>query len=341
VTRVLAVLCLLLLAPAAVRAADIVDATGRTVALPDQVRRVLPAGPPATVLLLAVAPDAMLGWPHRPDAAALALLPPDLAGLREAPAVYGREDVSAQVAALHPDLILDYGTVDDRYKKLAETTQQKTGIPTVLLDGDLVDTPKVLRLMGRVLHREARAEMLAQMAEGVLASVGPHRDGLRVVFVRGGESATGRVEVATPHGANSGLMELLGWTVLAPPPGEGARPGGAFRPAGIPDIAALDPDAIFFGSPAMRAKVAGSAEWRGLRAVREHHAWTVPDQPFGWMEGPPSVNRIVGLAWLADGTPSAGVLPFAAAFNAEVYGRTPGAGQIATLREQLRPIDAE
>jgi iron complex transport system substrate-binding protein len=293
------------------------------------------------VLLMAVAPDEMLGWPHRPDGQALAWLSPAVAALPEVPLVTGRADVSAQVAQLHPDVILDYGTVSSRYKELAETTQQKTGIPTVLLDGSLALTPIALRIVGRITHHERRAEELAQMVEGVLASVGPHRDGLRVVFVRGGESPTGAVEVGVPHGANSELPEFLGWTLLAPPPAPGASGGGAFRAATVEQIAALDPDAIFFGSSAMRAKIAAAPDWRGLRAVREHHAWIVPDAPFGWMEGPPSLNRMLGLAWLANGAPSDGVVPLAALFGATVYGHTPTPAQIARLREELRPIDAE
>ncbi len=342
-TRILAAVSLLVavaLAPVA-RAAEVVDATGRSVTIPDQVHRIIPAGPPATVLVLAVAPDAMLGWPHRPDQASLALLPPEVAALPEVPMVTGRADVSAQVAALHPDLILDYGTVNARYKDLAAATQQKTGVPTLLLDGKLAETPAVLRLVGRITHHEARAEMLARMAEGLLAAVGPKREGARVVFVRGGESPAGSVEVAVPHAANSEVPEFLGWTLLAPPPPDGAREGGAFRAATVAQIAALDPDEIFFGSPAMRAKVAESPDWRALRAVREHHAWTVPDAPFGWMEGPPSVNRLLGLAWLEDGTPSAGVVPLAGLFGAAMYGRTPAPEWIAGLRAGLRPIGAQ
>jgi len=42
-----------------------VDATGRSVRIPRRVARVLPAGAPAAVLLVAVAPQAMIGWTRR------------------------------------------------------------------------------------------------------------------------------------------------------------------------------------------------------------------------------------------------------------------------------------
>ena len=77
--------------------------------------------------------------------------------------------MSEQIKALKPDLILDYGTVSPRYADLAQTTQQRTGIPTILLDGALAKIPGRLRQLGAILHREERAETLAQFAEALLA----------------------------------------------------------------------------------------------------------------------------------------------------------------------------
>ncbi|HSD41626.1 MAG TPA: hypothetical protein VLD36_07140 [Burkholderiales bacterium] len=41
---------------------EIVDGAGRKVAIPARVERVYAAGPPASVLAFAVAPDKLLGW---------------------------------------------------------------------------------------------------------------------------------------------------------------------------------------------------------------------------------------------------------------------------------------
>ena len=43
-------------------AAEVTDATGRKVTIPDRIEHVLPAGPPASVLLAAIAPGQMLGF---------------------------------------------------------------------------------------------------------------------------------------------------------------------------------------------------------------------------------------------------------------------------------------
>ena len=113
------------------------------------IARIVPAGPPAAVLLEAIAPDLMVGWPSPVSEDARALLSPDAAKLPQIPRLTGRADVSEEIKALKPDLILDYGTVSPRYADLAQATQQRTGIPTILLDGSLAKIPDVAANAGR------------------------------------------------------------------------------------------------------------------------------------------------------------------------------------------------
>src|SRR5271155_5845326 len=96
-------LILALLWSSATVATEVTDATGRVVQIPDQVTRVLPAGPPAAILLAAVAPDLMLGWPSPVSDGTRALLAPAAAKLPQVPRVTGREDVTEKIQALKPD----------------------------------------------------------------------------------------------------------------------------------------------------------------------------------------------------------------------------------------------
>jgi iron complex transport system substrate-binding protein len=36
-----------------------------------------------------------------------------------------------------------------------------------------------------------------------------------------------------------------------------------------------------------------------VRAVREGRVYLAPTAPFGWIDRPPSLNRVIGLKWLA------------------------------------------
>ncbi len=303
-------------------AAEVIDGTGRTVQLPDHIVHVLPAGPPAAVLLAAVAPEVMLGWPSPVSEDARGLLAPAAGKLPSIPRLTGREDVTEKILTLKPDLILDYGTVSPRYAELARTTQQHTGIPTILLSGSLADIPHTLRLLGGILHREDRAEVLAGFAEALLALPATQGVHPRVLYARGADGLT----VAAPGTDVTEVFTRLGWRALAPD-GE-----GTFRPSSIDAIRALDPDIVIFSDPAMRDVVALSDAWRSVRAVRDGHAFVAPSLPFGWVEEPPSINRLLGLAWLSGRDPTT----LGALFNAVVYGHALTAPQLDTVLAGVR-----
>jgi iron complex transport system substrate-binding protein len=292
----------------------VVDATGRSIEMPERITRVLPAGPPAAVLLAALAPDLMLGWTSPVPDNARALIAEEATKLPQIPRLTGRDDVADKIVGLKPDLILDYGSVAPRYADLAKATQQRTGIPTLLLDGALAEIPHAFRLLGGILRREERAEILARFSEALLASAEKPATSMRVVCARGPDGLT----VVAPGTDLADAFTRAGWQIVAP------AGQGSLRQATLTDIGALDPDIIVFTDPAMRTTLVGSEEWRSLRAIRDGRAFVAPTLPFGWLDEPPSINRLLGLAWLGGGDPRT----LAALFNAVVYGRALTASQL-------------
>jgi iron complex transport system substrate-binding protein len=312
-----ALLLLLLCAPSLSVATEVTDATGRTVSIPDRVDRVLPAGPPAAVLLAAIAPAQLIGFTSPVTEQARAALAPAVGERPEVPRLTGQADATAAIAALHPDLIVDYGTVSARYKDLAQETQRRTGVPTLLLDGAVDKIPEVARTLGKVLHQPEQAEAVARFAEAILSLPVPPSTHPRVLYARGADGLL----VAAPDTDVTALFVRLGWQVVAP---EGK---GTFRPASIDAIRALDPDILIFSDPAMRTVLQQSEAWAGVRAVRDGKAYIAPSVPFGWIEEPPSINRLLGLAWLRGSDP----VSLAAMFNTVVYGRVLTSGQLLSI----------
>ena len=39
-------------------------------------------------------------------------------------------------------------------------------------------------------------------------------------------------------------------------------------------------------------------QWKELSAVKNQHVFFVPHTPFGWIDSPPSLNRLLGVRWL-------------------------------------------
>ena len=309
------ILALLCAASSAV-AAEVTDSTGRVVTIHDHIERILPAGPPAAVLLAAIAPGQTIGFPLPVTEAARADLAPAASALPMVPRLTGQGEMTAAIQSLHPDLIIDYGSVSPRYKQLAQDTQQKTGVPTLLFDGALDQIPAVARAIGQIVHQTAQAETVARMAEAILALPMPAHSHPSVLYARGADGLT----AAAPDTEITAIFGRLGWHVVAP---DGSGP---FRRTTVDAIRTLDPDIIILSDPAAKP-VLTTPEWTALRAVSDGHAYIAPSEPFGWVEEPPSINRLLGLAWLGGGDPRT----LAALFNATVYGRVLTASQLTAI----------
>ena len=297
---ILALLC----AVSPVLAAEVTDSTGQIVVIPDHAERILPAGPPAAVLLAAIAPGQMIGFPLPVTEAGRADLAPAAGALPMIPRLTGQGEMTAAILSLHPDLIIDYGSISPRYRQLARDIQQKTGVPALLFDGALDQIPAVARTIGQITRQTGRAETVARIAEAILALPVAADRHPSVLYARGADGLT----AAAAGTEITAIFDRLGWHVAAP---DGSGP---FRRTTVAAIRALDPDIVILSDPAAKP-VLTAPEWAGLRAVREGHAYIAPSEPFGWVEEPPSINRLLGLAWLGGGDPRT----LAALFNAAVY----------------------
>ena len=288
-------LALLLMLAAPADARSVVDATGRAVQLPDRIERVMPAGPPAAVLVYTLAPEKMIGWPHPPSAAARTLLEPNFADLPElAPLMRDGTVQSEQVQAARPDVILDYGSTSPRYVERAKLVQEATGIPVLLLDGKLERTPELYRLLGAILGTEDRAENLAGEAERLLAITRQKAEarraagGARVYYARSADGLT----TATSASSLADVLRLVDVANVADKAG-----GGELSHVTRDQVYTWNPDAIVTNN-ADFWKARKGPEWAELSAVAQGRVYLAPALPFGWIDEPPSVNRLLGLLWI-------------------------------------------
>jgi len=278
----------------------VTDSAGRAVAVPDRIERVFAAGPPASILLYILAPDRMIGWPRAPRAEELPYIAPEYRELPEVGWLTGRGDgVNLEVLLqTKPDLILDLGSVRDTYVSLAERVQAQTGIPYLLIDGTFANTAQAVRLLGAVLGVEERAEQIAAYVEhtfaeldGALAEV-PEGERPRVYLARGPAG----LETGLAGSINSEIIERAGGINVAVDP-SGARRGIAEVP--IEQIVVWNPQIVITWDPTFYDGVRNDFYWQGVDAVAQARVYLSPTAPFGWIDRPPSVNRLIGLKWLA------------------------------------------
>src|SRR5204863_3981779 len=60
-----------------------------------------------------------------------------------------------------------------------------------------------------------------------------------------------------------------------------------------------DPEIIIAEQRSFYTALQRNLAWRHLSAVRNKRVYLEPDNPFGWIEHPSGVNRLIGLHWLS------------------------------------------
>jgi iron complex transport system substrate-binding protein len=283
------------LAPRAVRAATVTDGAGRAVPVPERVERVFPAGPPAAIFLYTLAPELLIGWPraNRPEEREFLL--PDVGGRPEVGRITGRGNTAnlEVVLALKPDLILDVGSVTPTYVSLADRVQQQTGIPYALLDGRFDGIPLAYRTLGALIGRREQGEALANSAEGTIKTITQRVDTIalerrpRVYYARGPRG----LETGLGGSINVETIELVARNVAG-----GTR--GGLANVSIEQVLLWNPDIIVTIDQDFAATVLSDPAWAPVAAVRARRVHLSPKLPFGWVDFPPSVNRLIGLWWL-------------------------------------------
>ena len=283
-----------LLAPSRAYSASVTDSAGRTVPVPAKVTRVFPAGPPAAITLYTMAPDLLIGWPRANRADEREFLHPEIGARPEVGRITGRGNTAnlEVVLALKPDLILDIGIVNNTYISLAERVQQQTGIPYALLDGRFDGTPETYRIIGALIGRRDAGEAQARYAEDVLRTITARlpepAKRPRVYYARGPRG----LETGLGGSINVETIELLARNVAG-----GTR--GGLAAVSIEDVLVWNPEIIITIDKDFAEGVYRMPTWQPVAAVKAKRVHLSPKLPFGWVDFPPSVNRLIGLWWLA------------------------------------------
>lgn len=251
---------------------------------------VLAAGQPAAVLIWSLAPGRLLGWPVMPLQKGLVALPTAAAALPQLGALAGGggpADLEA-MAALRPSLIIDYGDTDSAYVALGQRLEARLGAPWRLIDGALRRTPDAMIEAGTTLGVAERSRLLADRAEAVLARWSRLGEGPTFYYGRG----TDGLETAFAGALGTEVLEGAGWTNVA-------RGGRDIGPVALEQVVAWDPEVVVTLSPAFAKAASGDRVWRRRRDGTRRRLLLLPEAPFGWIDRPPSINRLIGCDWLA------------------------------------------
>jgi iron complex transport system substrate-binding protein len=279
-------------AVSAIAGRTVVDSAQRRVEVPDRIERVVAAGPPASVLLTILAPER---WSAGIDSLCrrICLIFHRRAHLPEIGRLTGRGGTAnlEVVMAAKPDLIIDFGSVSDTYVSLADRVQNQTGIPYILIDGRFANTLSAVQLLGNILGVDQRAGELTRRMEEILSDVDrakaavPPEARPRVYLARGNRG----LETGNRGSINTEIIERAGAINVV----DGGPLLGGLTNVSLEQVVAWNPDTIVTVDPSVADYIRSEPSWSQIDAVRRGRVFLSPRLPYGWVDSPPSLNRVM------------------------------------------------
>lgn len=283
-------------------AITITDQAGRTVTLDGPAENVFGAGPPGTVMLYVMDPEKLAGWNSPPTESQLPYLAEGTADLPALGRVTGGKDTfNPEVLNTNGvDLIIDAGDINEKYIASNDDVQAKTGIPVVMLSTAPGDMADAYRILGQLMGDQDRGEELAVDIERLAGVIDAGAKGVSdadrqsVYYAVGADGLT----TAQSGSINARVIDEIGATNAAGTVTDSGRVEVSAEQvlAYAPDWVIISPDSP--DSP-VATDPASVQPLGGLKAVTSGHYLVTPaGQPFGWFDGPPSVNQLLGMLWV-------------------------------------------
>ena len=145
------------------------------------------------------------------------------------------------------------------------------------------DIPETGRLTGR--GGEATFARLDRLLAEVAENARP-----RVYLARGPEG----LETDMKGSINTEIIERASGRNVAD---DGGMTRGLVK-SSMEQVIVANPDMIVTWDPNFFASVFYYPLWQGITAVQAGRVYLSPTAPFGWIDRPPSLNRMMGLQWM-------------------------------------------
>ena len=287
-------------------AADTVEFTdnlGRTVQLPQELTRIAPSGPTASMILATIAPEYLVSIDATPSSAQAPYLPDELLTLPTTGQMFGKKSTLNLETLLEcePQVIIDLGDRRDDTAASLDALQEQVGIPVIFLDADIANMEQMYRTLGSILAGKAeRGDALADFAAETVALASENSakitdaERVRVMYT----SAADGLGTNARGSSQAQVLEMVGAENAIELPEVSNRGGGNI--IDLEQLYNFDPDAILFTSDSIYGSVADDPAWQGLRAIESGRYYEVPALPYNWLSNPPSVNMLLGVWWLGN-----------------------------------------
>lgn len=280
------------------------DSCGREVEIPEKIDRIAPSGAVAQMVLATIAPEKLVGLSATPSSSQAKYLPDYFIDLPTFGQFYGSKSTlnMESLIAAKPDITIDIGDMKENHASDMNDIQKQTGVPTIFVETSIDKMADAYRTLGKLLNKEEKGNQLADfidktvsMAESNAAKI-PKKQRKSVMY---GTGSTGLACNASGS-IQADVIDIIGAENAIKVSEKELNNAGGGNTVSMEQVYNFQPDVIIFTAGGAYLTIANSKEWSQLSAVKNNDYYEIPGEPYNWMSGPPSVNRILGIWWLGN-----------------------------------------
>jgi|LFRM01.1.fsa_nt_gb iron complex transport system substrate-binding protein len=287
------------------------DSVGREIVLPANLTRIAPSGTLAQIILFTACPDLLCGIAVPFTDSQLKLVDPKFKELPVMGKFYGKgPDFNLETVLLaQTEVIVDFGEAKDSTKDDMDGVMNQINVPTVFIEATFEGMPETYRQIGLLIGDTSRTDELAKHCEETLAlseaakTAIPEDEQVRVYWAMG-DFGLNTNAVGSFHSEALDYVPVINVAEV-----EAANKGSGSE-VSMEQIIQWNPDYILIDTLKLAQEMKKDPAWSALPAMNARNIIIVPEQPYGFLANPPSVNRYLGVRWLG------------ATFYPEIYTRS-------------------
>ena len=273
------------------------DSVGREVTVPAQIDQVAVSGPMAQIVLFALCPDKLVGISNAWDESAAQYLDTEYYNLPLLGQLYGGKGELNLETLLESgaQVVIDVGEAKGSIVEDLDALQEQTNIPFVHIDAALASMDETYTLLGDLLGMPDEAKALADYCRSTYdraLTIADSVEKANLLYITGDAG----LNVIAQGAYHAEVIDLLSnnLAVVDDPSSKGTG-----NEVDMEQILNWNPDVILFAPDSIYDTVGDDATWQGVTAIQNGAYYEVPMGPYNWMGFPPSVQRLLGMLWMA------------------------------------------
>ena len=273
------------------------DSVGREVTLPARIDKVAVSGPLAQIVLFALCPDKLVGVANEWDESAQQFLDEKYYNLPLLGQLYGgKGELNLEtLLSSGAQVVIDVGEAKGSIVEDLDALQEQTGIPFVHIDAKLASMDETYTMLGDLLGMADEAKALSDYCRSVydrIDSLAASVEKTNILYITG-EAGLNVIARGSYHAEAIDLL-ANNLAVVDEPSSKGTG-----NEVDMEQILNWNPDVILFAPGSIYATVGEDAAWQGVTAIQNGAYYEVPMGPYNWMGFPSSVQRLLGMLWMA------------------------------------------